>query len=163
LFSEPLRLAIAVDHPIAALVKGGTAELTGQRLLTLNRSLAGAHCLRTCGGEWPHCLKVYAVTSLDAILLMAATRAGIAMLPDLFARKQAIHRDEVVVEPLVMQDAFRVISSMFPVDQHVDDRRNRLVEVLRNAARSPNGHVLPLKIGGVGALFVSNVRAVDRG
>ncbi|MFG6645568.1 LysR substrate-binding domain-containing protein, partial [Sulfitobacter sp. 1A09149] len=73
-------------------------------------------------------------TSLDSILLMAATGAGVAVLPDLFARRQAIHREEVAVRPLAMADANRGISLMFPADQPVDDSRKRLVAAIRDAA-----------------------------
>jgi LysR family transcriptional regulator, hydrogen peroxide-inducible genes activator len=74
-------------------------------------------------------------TSIDSILLRAATGAGVAVLPDLFARKQAIHRDEIVVKPLIMHDAHQGTSLMFPIDQPVDNSRNHLVEAIRNAAR----------------------------
>ena len=78
----------------------------------------------------------YEGTSLDSVLLMAATGAGVAVLPDLFARRQAIHREEVIVRPLAMIEAHRGISLLFPGSQPVDDSRARLTQTMRQAARS---------------------------
>ncbi len=137
LFTEPLWVAVATDHPIAALESVGAADLAGQRLLTLDTGHRLARIVYGLAGQSGGTVSNdYEGTSLDSILLMAATGAGVAVLPDLFARRQAVHRDEVVVKPLTMQDAHRGISLMFPTDQPVDDSRNQLVEAIRNAARS---------------------------
>ena len=70
------------------------------------------------------------------LALMAATGAGVAVLPDLFARRQAIHRKEVVVRPLDMPDANRGISLLFSREQPLDDNCHRLVGIIRTAAKS---------------------------
>lgn len=137
LFTEPLWVAVAADHPIAARTEVGAADLTGQRLLTLDTGHRLARIVYGLAGQSGGIVSDdYEGTSLDSILLMAATGAGVAVLPDLFARRQAIHREEVSVRPLAMQDASRGISLMFPADQPVDPSRDLLVTTIRTAARS---------------------------
>lgn len=137
LFTEPLWVAVATDHPIAALAQVSATDLAGQRLLTLDtghRLARIVYGLASVSGGLVS--DDYEGTSLDSILLMAATGAGVAVLPDLFARRQAIHREEVVVRPLAMQDANRGISLLFPTDQPKDASQDRLVLALRDAARA---------------------------
>ncbi|MBD3624156.1 MAG: hydrogen peroxide-inducible genes activator, partial [Rhodobacteraceae bacterium] len=73
-------------------------------------------------------------TSLDSIVLMAATGAGVGVLPDLFARRQGIHRSEVRVMPLSMPDADRVISLLLPAGRH-EGVSQRLAAILRRSAQ----------------------------
>ena len=137
LFTEPLWVAVATDHPIAALAQVGMADLAGQRLLTLDTGHRLARIVYGLAGLSGGIVSDdYEGTSLDSILLMSATGAGVAVLPDLFARRQAIHREEVVVRPLAMPDANRGISLLFPADQPFDDSRDRLVGAIRDAAKS---------------------------
>lgn len=137
LFTEPLWVAIATDHPLAALERIGAKDLTGQRLLTLDTGHRLARIVYGLAGLSGGIVSDdYEGTSLDSIVLMAATGAGVAVLPDLFARRQAIHREEVVVRPLAMPDAHRGISLMLPADQPVDEGRDRLVVAIRDAAKS---------------------------
>jgi LysR family transcriptional regulator, hydrogen peroxide-inducible genes activator len=139
LFTEPLWVAVATDHPIASLAQVGTTDLTGQRLLTLDTGHRLARIVYGLAGLSGGLVSDdYEGTSLDSIVLMAATGAGVAVLPDLFARRQAIHREEVVVRPLVMQDANRGISLLFPADQPFDESCDRLAVAIRDAARSLN-------------------------
>lgn len=137
LFREPLWVAMATDHPMAARMQISAAELTGQRLLTLDTGHRLARIVYGLAGLSGGIVSDdYEGTSLDSIVLMAATGAGIAVLPDLFARRQAVHRDEVVVRPLAMPDAHRGISLMFPAEQPRDTGRNRLVATIRTAAQA---------------------------
>lgn len=135
LFVEPLWVAVAQDHALAERTHVSATDLAGQRLLTLD---TGHRLARIVYGIAGKCGAIvtddYEGTSLDSIVLMAATGAGIGILPDLFARRQAIHRTEVRVMQLDMSDADRTISLMLP-----DDRSARqaepLVTVLNAAAR----------------------------
>lgn len=136
LFTETLWVAVTPDHPIAALDRVGGADLTGQRLLTLDTGHRLARIVYGLAGLSGGIVSDdYEGTSLDSIMLMAATGAGVAVLPDLFARRQAIHRKEVVVRPLVMPDANRGISLLFSADQPADESRDHLIGAIRDAAR----------------------------
>ena len=137
LFTEALWVAVTPDHPIAALERVEAADLAGQRLLTLDTGHRLARIVYGLAGLSGGIVSDdYEGTSLDSVLLMAATGAGVAVLPDLFARRQAVHREEVVVRPLGMPDAHRGISLLFPADQPSDPSHQRLSDVMRQAAMS---------------------------
>lgn len=112
LFNEPLWVAVAADDPLAADPAPVTApDLKERQFLTLDpghRLSRIAFALAAeCGGM---VTDEYAGTSLDSILLMAASGLGVAILPDLFARRQAVSRSEVVIRPLAMAQANRDIA-----------------------------------------------------
>jgi LysR family hydrogen peroxide-inducible transcriptional activator len=116
--------------------KSATAEdLSGQRLLTLDTGHRLARIVYGLAAASGGIVSDdYEGTSLDSILLMAATGAGVAVIPDLFARIQAVHRREVVTMPLKMADATRVISLMFDPDQTPTEDPTALAGILRDVA-----------------------------
>ena len=135
LFTEPLWVAVSNDHPLAAMAQITAADLAGQRLLTLDKGHRLARIVYGLAGASGGIVSDdYEGTSLDSIVLMAATGAGVAVLPDLFARRQAIHRAEITVRPLQMADANRGISLLFSGDQPLDESHERLTATLRFAA-----------------------------
>ncbi|WP_370282900.1 LysR substrate-binding domain-containing protein [Pseudooceanicola sp.] len=134
LFTEPLWVAVAHDHPLADRDRLGAAELAGQRLLTLDTGHRLARIVYgIAGASGAMVSDDYEGTSLDSIVLMAATGAGIGILPDLFARRQGVHRSEVRVMPLEMPDADRRISLLLPMDRS-ESFAHRLAGTLRDAA-----------------------------
>ncbi|MGR3372695.1 LysR substrate-binding domain-containing protein [Pseudooceanicola nanhaiensis] len=134
LFTEPLWVAVAHDHPLADRDRLGAAELAGQRLLTLDTGHRLARIVYgIAGASGAMVSDDYEGTSLDSIVLMAATGAGIGILPDLFARRQGVHRSEVRVMPLEMPDADRRISLLLPMDRS-ESFAHRLAGTLRGAA-----------------------------
>ena len=135
LFLEPLWVAVARDHPLAHREGIGPEQLQGQRLLTLDTGHRLARIVYGIAGLSGGIVSDdYEGTSLDSIVLMAATGAGIGILPDLFARRQAVHRSEVHVMPLRMQDANRTISLLLPRD-HDKGPEQPLAAILRRSAR----------------------------
>lgn len=112
LFNEQLWIAVAKDDPLAA-DKGFVHEqdLRGRVFLTLDR---GHRLSRIVYGMASDCGGIvsdeYEGTSLDSVLLMAASGAGVAILPELFARHQALFRAEVAVRPVGIATANRDIS-----------------------------------------------------
>ena len=136
LFVEPLWVAVAQDHPLAGRSRIGAADLAGQRLLTLDTGHRLARIVYgIAGASGATVSDDYEGTSLDSIVLMAATGAGIGILPDLFARRQGIHRSEVRVMPLEMADADRTISLMVPVDRS-EGLADHMAGILRGAAET---------------------------
>ncbi|MGR3322928.1 MAG: LysR substrate-binding domain-containing protein [Pseudooceanicola sp.] len=134
LFVEPLWVAVAQDHPLAGGARVEAADLSGQRLLTLDTGHRLARIVYgIAGASGATVSDDYEGTSLDSIVLMAATGAGIGILPDLFTRRQGIHRSEVQVMPLAMPDADRTISLLIPADRS-EDFAHRLAGTLRQAA-----------------------------
>ena len=136
LFVEPLWVAVAQDHPLAARSRISAADLSGQRLLTLDTGHRLARIVYgIAGASGATVSDDYEGTSLDSIVLMAATGAGIGILPDLFARRQGIHRSEVRVMPLEMPDADRTISLLVPVDRS-EGLADHMAGILRGAAET---------------------------
>lgn len=134
LFTETLWVAVSNDHPLAGEDRITAEHLAGQRLLTLDTGHRLARIVYAIAGKAGGTVsKDYEGTSLDSVLLMASSGAGVAIIPDLFARRQAIHRSEVRVIPLDMPDADRVISLLFPEEQ-TGPGRARLVAFARTAA-----------------------------
>jgi LysR family hydrogen peroxide-inducible transcriptional activator len=58
----------------------------------------------------------------------------VAVLPDLFARRQAVHREEVKVIPLAVPEADRAISLMLPERATTDESTDLLMKSLKLAA-----------------------------
>jgi LysR family hydrogen peroxide-inducible transcriptional activator len=136
LFNESLWVAVATDDVLASKDGAATAkDLMGQRLLTLDNShrlsrIVYALAAQTGGTVTDD----YEGTSLDSILLMAATGSGVAILPELFARRQAIYREEVVVKPLNLPNANRDIALLFRHEDRTGTGQVLLTEALRDAA-----------------------------
>ena len=137
LFRETLWAAVSNDHPLARKQRITAEDLSGQRLLTLDTGHRLARIVYGIAGLSGGIVSNdYEGTSLDSILLMAATGAGIAVLPELFARRQAIHRKEVTVRPLQIPDADRAISLLFPSAQRPHNSQEALARTLKDAARA---------------------------
>lgn len=136
LFNEPLWIAVATDDPLAALHEIGAAHLAGRRLLTLDRGHRLARIVYALAAASGGVVSDdYEGTSLDSILLMAATGAGAAVLPELFATRQAVFREEVAVRPLHMADANRDIALLFRSDETAHSGHDLLTGALLDAAR----------------------------
>ena len=81
LFLEPLWVAVARDHPLAHREGIGPEQLQGQRLLTLDTGHRLARIVYGIAGLSGGIVSDdYEGTSLDSIVLMAATGAGIGIL-----------------------------------------------------------------------------------
>lgn len=137
LFVERLWVAVATDHPLRQREVVEAADLSTLRLLTLDTGHRLSRIVYALAGEAGAIVSTdYEGTSLDSILLMAATGAGVAVIPDLFARRQAVHREEVVLRPLRMPDAHRTIALLFPGSERSTASFDLLTQTLRLAART---------------------------
>lgn len=137
LFNERLWIAVATDDPLATLARDAlAADLEGRLFLTLDQShrlSRIAYALAAeCGGVVSD---DYEGTTLDSILLMAASGTGVAILPELFARRQAVHRDEVVVRRLDVANANRDLALLVRREDSADSGHDLLTTALRRVAR----------------------------
>ncbi|MDT8854023.1 LysR substrate-binding domain-containing protein [Paracoccaceae bacterium Fryx2] len=119
LFGERLWIAVARDDPLAASEAPVAAgDLRGRVFLTLDRGHRLSrivHALASaCGGIVSD---DYEGTSLDSVRLMAASGAGIAILPELYAREQAAIRRDVVLRLLRAEGASRDIALLQPTGE----------------------------------------------
>lgn len=100
LFREPLHLAMAADHPLAARAAIDREDLAGQDLLTLQRGYRLAEQTITLAEEVGARVRTdYEGTSLDAIRQMAGMGMGLAVLPELYVRQEIRPGDDVVARP----------------------------------------------------------------
>lgn len=136
LFNETLWIAVATDDPLADPSRAGNAAtLSGRLLLTLDNSHRLSRIVYALAAEIGGIVSDdYEGTSLDSILLMAATGTGVAVIPELFARRQAVFREEVVVKLLDLPFANRDIALLFRKDDPVTTGPDLLARTLRSAA-----------------------------
>jgi LysR family hydrogen peroxide-inducible transcriptional activator len=110
LFREPLHVAMATDHPLAARANLGRADLAGAEVLTLG---PGYHLhdivAQLCEEVGARVRYDYEGTSLDTLREMVATGLGLSFLPGLYVRT-AVARDPSVRTALVQGlDAHRTV------------------------------------------------------
>ncbi|AXT27960.1 hydrogen peroxide-inducible genes activator [Ruegeria sp. AD91A] len=138
LFNEPLWVAVAVDDVLARDLQGVSAiDLQNRIFLTLDQSHRLSRIVYAlaaeCGGVVSD---EYEGTTLDSIVLMAASGVGVAVLPDLYARRQGIYRDEVRLRPLSIANANRDIALLARSSETPPRGQNVLTDSLRSSARS---------------------------
>ncbi|QFU08736.1 Hydrogen peroxide-inducible genes activator [Rhodobacteraceae bacterium THAF1] len=101
LFREPLKLAMARDHPLAAQKTIADADLAGLDVL----GLSDAYRLHTqvaalCEELDANLRRDYEGTSLDAVRQMTALDMGISFLPALYARSEVSSTaGDVIIHP----------------------------------------------------------------
>jgi len=137
LFRERLWAAVALDHELAA-TKGPIRlrALRNQTLLTLGSMFRLSHIVsglaQRAGGLVSD---EYEGTSLDAIRLMAATGAGVAILPNIYAATEARRAADVVLHAIDDPAATREIVLVEPLLREAGMDTEILAEFLRNEAR----------------------------
>lgn len=138
LFNESLWVAVAVDDVLAQDQQGVSADSLQNRLfLTLDQSHRLSRIVYAlaaeCGGVVSD---EYEGTTLDSIVLMAASGVGVAILPDLYARRQGIYRDEVRLRPLSIANANRDIALLARHAERPLPGQAVLTDSLRAVARN---------------------------
>lgn len=134
LFSEKLWVAHALDDPLGQRMDPVEAHhLRGRVLLTLDQSHRLSQIVYALAAQTGGVVSNdYEGTTLDSIVLMAATGIGVAVVPELFAKRQAMFRQEVQVKPLAMDTATRDIALMTPVDAPKGIGRRLLLDCLNS-------------------------------
>lgn len=135
LFHETLWVALPTDHPLAAKSEIQAHDLAGERLLTLDHGHRLTRVVYGIAGI-SGCIVSddYEGTSLESLVLMAATGAGLAILPQLFMQSRP--RPEVALRPLMLADASRLIALMIPAQDTIRPGHDMLVDILRQTATS---------------------------
>lgn len=89
LFREPLKLAVAQDHPLAARSEVVDADLAGQDILALSSAyLLHNQIAALCEELGAHLRQDYEGTSLDALRQMTALDMGLTFLPALYINSE---------------------------------------------------------------------------
>ena len=136
LFQEPFWIAAATDDPI--LAQDGPidiTQLTNRRLLTLDNGHRLAKIVYDLAAQVNATVSDdFEGTSLQSVLLMAATGAGIGIIPELFARQNMREREEICVRPINAPDIARRIAVLFRTGTPEHDGHQLLIECLRDSA-----------------------------
>lgn len=138
LFTEHLWAAVALDHPLAQSKSALTiGDLQGQTLLTLGTTHRLSHIVAGlaahAGGRVSD---EYEGTSLDAIRLMAATGAGIAILPSIYAATEARRGTDVCLLAINDTAANRDLALIQPQLPEPRPGSEVLADILRREAET---------------------------
>lgn len=150
LFTETLWVAVARDDPLANHSGPvGAGQLRGRIFLTLDRGHRLSRIVYAlssqCGGTVSD---EYEGTSLDSIRLMAASGAGVAILPELYARQQAGTQAEVAILPLDVANSSRDIALIQPSHDTAATGSLLVAQALRDAAAALGFETLPARSTG---------------
>lgn len=101
LFREPLKLAMALDHPLAKRETIRDADLAGVDVLSLSDAYRlHAQVAGLCEDLGATLRRDYEGTSLDALRQMTALNMGVSFLPALYVRSEASREaGDVIVKP----------------------------------------------------------------
>ncbi|WP_121628993.1 hydrogen peroxide-inducible genes activator [Tropicibacter alexandrii] len=101
LFREPLKLAMALDHPLARRETIRDADLAGVDVLSLSDAYRlHAQVAGLCEDLGATLRRDYEGTSLDALRQMTALNMGVSFLPALYVRSEASREaGDVIVKP----------------------------------------------------------------
>lgn len=98
LFREPLKLAVAQDHALAARPQVQDSDLAGQDILSLSDAyLMHSQTVRLCEELGARLRQDYEGTSLDALRQMTALNMGVCFLPALYVRSEVASESGDVV------------------------------------------------------------------
>lgn len=113
------------------------AELHGRIFLTLDARRRLARMVYALASDFGGMISAeYEGTSLDSIRMMAASGAGVAIVPQLYANRQAVHDPEVVARPLALPSASREIARIRAGSEHsTEGDGDLLFPELRKEAR----------------------------
>ena len=137
LFEERFWIATALDFPAAkATGKVTLADLKDQTFLTLGPRHRLSHIVSSLASRaGSRVSDEYEGTSLDAIRLMAATGAGVAILPQIYAATEARRGTDVLLQYLDEADARRKIVLIQPLLPEPRAGSDALATVLLNVAK----------------------------
>lgn len=101
LFTEPLRVVVPVDHPLAKKHKLHGRDLLQQGVLSIDETHhLHRQIMALCDKYGARLLRQYECNTLSSMRLMLLLGMGIAILPELFIRSELAHSQSVKVFPL---------------------------------------------------------------
>ena len=136
IFREPLFLAVAADHALAARDAIAPTDLAGQSVLALEKG----HALREqvhgiCQEYGANMLYDYEGTSLNTLLQMVSMGLGFTFLPGLFVKKEVLAESGVKILKLSGKPIQRTIGLAWRNSAPNEDTYHRIAMHLRDAVR----------------------------
>jgi len=147
LFREPLKLAVAQDHPLACRAEIEDRDLKGADVLTLPRGFPmHGQIGALCEDLGAHLRQDYEGTSLDAVRQMIALNMGVSFLPALYVRSEVLERTGDVAILRFRQDRFtRSVGIAWRRRATHGPLIARIVEVIREVAKDRFGTLVRLE------------------
>ncbi len=148
LFTEPLLLTVAPDHPLARQDRVTVSDLKGLQMLSLGPDyLLHDQILAICDQYGATLQRDYEGTSLDALRQMVAMGMGVALLPQLYVTSEITPRDVSVVARSLSRAGFsRTIGLVWRKGSGAGALYTRIADEMLTVARSNFGEIL--RIGG---------------
>lgn len=137
LFREPLKLAVAQDHPLAGQSMARDEDLAGQDILALPRGYPlHAQMVALCEELGAQLRQDYEGSSLDALRQMTALNMGICFLPALYVQSEVSPETGDVAILSFRQDRFlRSVGVAWRRRSAHGPMVERIVRVIRDVAR----------------------------
>ncbi len=133
LFTEPLAVAAAPDHPLARKKRVATTDLQGEHLLALEPGHHLHEQVRDlCEAFGATLLRDYEGTSLDTLRQMAGMGVGLAVLPALYVHSEIAGRGEVAVLKLADESLNRNIGMVWPAGAHGGPQFEDIAALIRD-------------------------------
>ena len=136
LFQEPLYLAVAADHRLAAREEIAVKDLKGLEVLSLNPSFhLHDQVHQLCDQFGARLVRDYEGTSLDAVRQMTGMGMGATFLPALYVRSEIGAGSEVVVRKLKGRHVARHIGLLWRKSAGAGASYRKLADIFRAVAR----------------------------
>jgi LysR family hydrogen peroxide-inducible transcriptional activator len=107
LFSEPLLLVVATDHPLADRTSVQATDIAGLQVLSLGPDFVLHDQIQViCAEHGADLVRDYEGTSLDALRQMVAMGMGVTFLPQLYVSSEIDPREQAVVALPMARSSF---------------------------------------------------------
>ena len=147
LFREPLKLAVAQDHPLAARPEVTDADLAGEDVLALSSAyLLHNQIVALCEEVGAHLRQDYEGTSLDALRQMTALDMGISFLPAIYVRSEVSpETGDVAILPFRRDRVTRSIGLVWRRQSAHRAMIERIAAMIRAVARDRFGGLVTVE------------------
>ena len=147
IFREPLVLAVARDHPLAAKAEVDDRDIVGQDVLSLSNAYTLHNQISSLCEEVGATLRPdYEGTSLDAIRHMVALDMGVSFLPSLYAKSEVPKAaEDVRVLPFRQNQFTRSIGVVWRKQSPHGATLERLTNIVKDVARESFGRQIVME------------------
>lgn len=147
LFREPLKLAVAQDHPLAGQAEADDCALRGEDVLALPSGYPmHGQIVALCEELGAHLRQEYEGTSLDALRQMIALDMGVSFLPALYLRSEVLAGAGDVAVLRFRQDRFtRSVGMAWRRRAMQGPLIGRIVQVIREVAKEQFGSLVQME------------------
>ncbi len=135
LFREPLFLAVAADHRLAAEEQVTLSHLKGLEILSLNPQFhLHEQITALCKEFGATLLRDYEGTSLDALRLMVGMGMGAAFLPAIYIQSEIPTHGEVVIKRLKGRTISRSVGLVWRKSAGRTEAYKQIADIIRDVA-----------------------------